>query len=500
MTGKKQRFLSMKSSIKGSKNTIYRSGRQKSTSKLAGIDPFFAFGYNDPAMRESGWERWRRLAALGIVLFLAPRLDAQEAGFSYFTLDNGLRVILQEKRDRPLSGITLAVDAGAPSEPAGRVHLLEHLLLFGATRESGGPARLDSLRAHGALVNAHTDSDLMTFECACPAAETGWTLEQLRQQAFMARLDAGCLETEKRIIQEEIAQVGDDPGIVGQLQALRLLFGDHAYARPVEGEAETVGTASLEEMERLRNRLMQPKNCVLAVVGDFTVAAMEPLVRQNWNGPGSSPTTDVTHPPPPPPLARSVDIDRLMDVQQSHLFIAWRAPGFNDPDRVPFDLLVHILGRGLNPLLSGFLRDPRHPVERVEMSYFPMRRAGAVLLHLTLPERSIRSVKTEISRFFGAFRSINFTPRDVLPQYSMYVTDLLESARNQMAIGNDLFRESAQNLATGLARFFLLNENSLPANVRESAEKVNSGDLRRMAGAYFTGKKWVSVAVVPVER
>ena len=70
---------------------------------------------------------------------------AAAPGYAYFTLDNGLQVLLQEKHDLPVTGITLAVNLGIKDETeasSGYTHLLEHMLLFGSSAEASGDARL----------------------------------------------------------------------------------------------------------------------------------------------------------------------------------------------------------------------------------------------------------------------------------------------------------------------------------------------------------------------
>ena len=90
----------------------------------------------------------------------ALRLAGNRAGgqtprtpvYSYFVLDNGLQVLLQEKHDLPLTGITLAVNLGIKDEAedsSGYTHLLEHMLLFGSSAEAVGrrpPGRISQPR------------------------------------------------------------------------------------------------------------------------------------------------------------------------------------------------------------------------------------------------------------------------------------------------------------------------------------------------------------------
>lgn len=443
------------------------------------------------------------LAALTALLPLAAAAAEPPPASAYFTLDNGLQVLLQEKRGPGLVAITLAVDIGTKDETdatSGYAHLLEHLLLFGGGSD-GSEARLAELRRHGAAHNAHTDHDLMTFEISCPAAEGAWALERAREAVFSWHPDPALLEGEKQVIAEEILQLRDDPDRLGRLMIMEQLFAGHAYGRPVYGDGAAVRAATVESVEAFCRPRLAPGRCALAVVGDFVLAETEAQVRRVWGAlPAGGPETlRVAEPADAGRLEKGSERRIELDVSESHLFIAWRAPGFNDELRLPFTLLAYVLGRGLNPVLGAVLRGGRQLVDRVDMSYLPMRHGGMAVLHAVLPERNLRSAAAEVATFLSRIGAFKFSRQDVLPQYRAFMPDYLESAKCQMAYGDGAFRESTLNLSTAAARFLLLNRASAGESYLESVEKVDAGDLRRAAGRVLSGKKWALLAIAPLE-
>jgi predicted nucleic acid-binding OB-fold protein len=80
----------------------------------------------------------------------------------------------------------------------------------------------------------------------------------------------------------------------------------------------------------------------------------------------------------------------------------------------------------------------------------------------------------------------------------MYVLDYLESARNQMEYGDANFREGTLNLSLACSRFLLLNRAPVKGSYLDSVDKVSSNDLRRAAGKFLSGKKWVMLAIKPL--
>jgi zinc protease len=440
------------------------------------------------------------LAWLTVAPVLAAAASPQRPASVFFVLDNGLQVLLQEKHDLPLTAMALAIDLGTKDETdetSGYTHLLEHMLLFGAGTGSDSEARLAELRGHGVEHNAHTDHDLMTFEVSCPVAEGTWALEQMRQTVFFGRLNPRLLEREKGIIKEEILQLRDNPAILGQLLVMERLFAGHPYGRPVYGDGSAIQAATIDQLQAFCAPRLMPDRCALSVIGDFTLALMEAEVRRNWGGLAKGPASAASI-PAARPLEKNSEQQIQLDIQESHLFIGWRAPDFNHEQRLPFTLLKYILGHGLSPLLNEVLRGSRQLVERVDMSYSPMRSGGMAVLHLMLKEKDLRSARSEVASFLSKINSFNFSKEDVLPQYRMYMPDYLESARNQMEYGSGSFRESALHLVVASARFLLLNRNPIAGSYLENVEKVSSSDLRRAAGKFLSGKKWVVLAITPM--
>ena len=463
------------------------------------FSPFLC--YNNPmSMRIRAALSACVLAAAALGGGSAPNTEADRPASAQFILGNGLHVMLQEKRDLPLTGIALAIDLGTKDETdetIGYAHLLEHMLLFGPGSEADGGARLAELRGHGVDCNAHTDHDLMTFEVSCPGGESAWALERLRRTVFAGRLDPGQLEREKRVIGEEILQLRDDPDHLGLSLVMEQLFAAHPYGRPVYGDGGSIRAATADRLQAFCAPRLVPGRCALAVIGDFALAEMEGEIRRLWGGMARLETAaaDV---PEVGSFGKNSERRIALDLQESHLFIGWRAPGFNHEQRLAFTLLTHILGRGLNPLLGGVLRGSRKQAIRFEMRYFPMRGGGMALLHLTLDEKDIRRARREVAPFLSRIHAFNFSKEDVRSENQMYMLDYLGSAKNQMAYDSENFRESRANLSAASARYLLLTRNSA-APPRESVEEVNSSDLRRAAGGYLAGKKCAVVVITPLK-
>jgi predicted Zn-dependent peptidase len=373
------------------------------------------------------------------------------------------------------------------------------MLLFGSSAEADGDTRLAEFRSHGIAANAHTDHDLMTFDVSCPASDSAWALTDLRQAVFNNRMDPQRLESEKRIILEEILQLRDNPQYLGRLLLMQKLFAGHPYGRSPFGDGSAISKATGEGLQVFGRRFLIPGRCALSVIGDFVLTDMERQVRESWGvlEKGNTNTTVIS---PVNRLEKNIDQQVELDLSESHLFLGWWAPDFNHEHRLALSLLTYVLGRGLNPLFNAVLRGERLLVEQLDMSYIPMYHGGMIVLHMILKEKNIPSAKNEIARFLSRISSFNFSKEDYQVIYQSYVFDYLESAKNQMTYDSGNFAESALSLSNASARFLLLNRNQINGSYLENVEKIKSSDLRRVAGKYLSGKKLVVLSIVPLRK
>jgi predicted Zn-dependent peptidase len=416
-------------------------------------------------------------------------------------LDNGLRIAFQEKTGPPLAAIVLAVDIGAKDgedAAGGQVHLLEHLLLFGGSSQRPLAGKIAAIRRLGAQFNAHTDHDLMTFEIVLPVTELASGLQILKETVFENHFSEAELQQEKRIIGTEIAQIQDDPWRLGPTVVLQELFAGHPYARPLSGTEAAVSAVSAETIRTLYRRHFSAGNSALAVVGPLDSRQAEAHVRAIFAAvPGGEPLQRSL--PPLPPLKKNRVLARQLDIEQSHLFFAFRAPGYNHPDRQILNVLNQILGGGLNPMLSGIFRNGQRVVDGLDLKYFALAQGGALVIHLITAPANGQYLKNQLSKRLGRLPAFCFSKSDFPGAQQFAALDFLEGARNQLRWSGEAFKEASLNMASSIARYLLLHKESAAGEpaVKE-IEAISSNDLRRIGDRYLSGEKFVCLTIAPM--
>ncbi|HRG11606.1 MAG TPA: insulinase family protein, partial [Cyclobacteriaceae bacterium] len=124
----------------------------------------------------------------------------------YYTLNNGLQVIVHEDPTVQIAVMNILYDVGSRDErpdKTGFAHLFEHLMF-------GGSANIASydepLQVVGGENNAFTNTDITNYYLTLPASnlETGFWLESDRMLSLS--FDPQVLEVQRKVVIEEFKQ------------------------------------------------------------------------------------------------------------------------------------------------------------------------------------------------------------------------------------------------------------------------------------------------------
>jgi zinc protease len=185
-------------------------------------------------------------------------------------LDNGLHVCVLTNRQAPIVTSALWYRAGTRDEPAGHggiAHFLEHMMFKGSAHFAGGEIDRRT-QALGGDNNAFTSHDATAYYFNLAADR--WRLALAIEADRMAglTLDPVEVESERRVILEEIAMYEAEPWDALEERVLAALFGAHPYARPVLGTRPELLATGRDDLAAFHASAYRPSNAVLVVAGD----------------------------------------------------------------------------------------------------------------------------------------------------------------------------------------------------------------------------------------
>ncbi len=187
-----------------------------------------------------------------------------------------------------------------------------------------------------------------------------------------------------------------------------------------------------------------------------------------------------------------------MDVKEAYLAIGCVGPDYGHDDRYAVELLVEILGRGVNPMLNSALRARRDLVQTVSMSYVPLKYGGIVMAIFTLDPKDVRMARSEALGFLKRARELNFSASDYSGEERTFAYDFLKAAGNQIRFSARRGAESGLMLAGAVARHIILGGgDGNGKDFMKEIDRVSSSDLREAAAEYFSKGDSVVVAIVP---
>ncbi len=366
------------------------------------------------------------------------RLTISRSSAVKFTLDNGLKVVLEPVPNHPLVAALVAYEAGAAHDPPGHsglAHLVEHLT-FRGSRHLPGQGSFERLESVGSRWNGATSTDLAVYYAVVPAEHFALPLwiESERMAFTLERFNQRNLELEQQRVRKELLQRGSiDPTF--NLFINQALYSEgHPYRRTKE-QVDDVLAATLTDASWFFQSHYRPDNAYLVLVGGFPSRTASEVRRY---------FSPIVNPPGPAPRPRArrreFTTRETLVVRQpvyvdNHLVMVFPAPDPGSDDSPAFELALALLEGGGPWSLEKALVRTTALAESVEVALVPgklgsIARISAQLRHGVPIERAEAVLEEQLAKL-GRFGD-ETTLRDVRTALTVSamtrLSDPLESA------------------------------------------------------------------------
>ena len=314
-------------------------------------------------------------------------------------LGNGVVLITQEHRAADIVALQVWMRVGgrdeAPDE-LGLSHYLEHMLFKGTpTRPPGSIDR--EIEGLGGSSNAFTSYDFTHYDVVVPAAHVKAAMELLADIIVNASFVPAELESEKKVVFEEMNLTEDDPEKFLGRRLSEVAYRGHPYGRPILGTREFIQALDRARLDAYYKKHYVPKNMTLVVIGPVTAAQVRPLAQATFGrltGPPSA------RPPasPLPSMAGGRRDDLSRPEQQAYLGLAWQAAATQlaAEDIPAIDLLSYILGDGPSSRLNQTIREEKNLVQAIEATYVTREQSGTVSVTARLDPKNLDAAEAAI--------------------------------------------------------------------------------------------------------
>jgi len=409
------------------------------------------------------------------------------------TLDNGLRVVMNQDHTVPTVAISVYYDVGSRNESKGRsgfAHLFEHMMFQGSANVGKGE-HFSLIINRGGSANGTTSGDRTNYFETLPSNELalGLWLEADRMRSLAVTQDN--FENQRMTVMEERRQrIDNQPYVPSMLRINELAYGEYwPYAHSTIGDMQDLIDAPLEAVQEFFETYYAPNNAVLSISGDFNPDEAMQLVKQYFGDIPPKPTPPFEAPPAPVQTVERTETMYDPNATLPAFHLAYHIPPSRTPDHYALEMLGLILGDGESSRLYQRLVKREEVCQEVAVGTDDRRgpdlfSAWGVMASGHPPEAAQAIIYEELQSI--AKRGV--TERE------------LEKAKNRVSAAFVFGLQSNMARSQQLAEFELYwgNANLLKLEL-DYYLAVTADDIQRVAGQYFDASNRTVLDVLPGE-
>lgn len=232
-----------------------------------------------------------------------------------FTLDNGLRVVLDRDDSIPVVSMAVYYDVGSRNERddrTGFAHLFEHMMFQGSENVPKA-GHFQYIMKAGGTMNGTTSSERTNYYETLPADQLplGLWLESDRMRSLAVTQEN--LDNQREAVKEE-KRLRYDNQPYGQIFDLisSMIYKNNANSHSTIGSMEHLDAASVEDVQEFFRIYYAPNNAVLVLSGAFDPKTARELIEKFFG--------DIPSQPAPP----AIDVEEPVEVASN--YSEWQDP------------------------------------------------------------------------------------------------------------------------------------------------------------------------------
>lgn len=299
-------------------------------------------------------------ALLTAALLTLAALPARAIDIQQTTSPGGIKAWLVEDHSIPFTALSILFRGGASMDAEGKRGAVN---LMAATLEEGAgdldaTAFATAVEGLGARFSFDADDDAVSVSARMLTENRDEAAGLLRLALTEPRFVEADVDRVRAQVQAIIRREATDPQSIAAKEMSRQAWGDHPYATPTHGTAESVAALTPEDLRAAKDRVLARDRVIVAAAGDITAEALGALVDSIL---GDLPTQASAPLPPEARLALTGGVT-VVDWDSPQTVVSFATAGLpmDDPDYFAAFVANHILGGGgFSSRLMDELREQR---------------------------------------------------------------------------------------------------------------------------------------------
>ncbi|HET6986700.1 MAG TPA: pitrilysin family protein [Kribbella sp.] len=334
-------------------------------------------------------------------------------------LPSGLRVVSQSVPGFRSVTFGVWVGVGSRDEPdqlAGATHFLEHLLFKGTERRDALEISA-AIDAVGGEMNAFTGKEYTCYYARVLDSDLPLAVDVICDMITSATLTSVDVESERDVIDEEIAMHADETSDHIHDLFAEQLWGQSPLGRSITGSPESVASLSRQQVVGWYRRRYRPSNIVVSVAGNVDHTDVVRLVRKaferHWVTTAAEPAPVRLPAGKPVPTYGGVRVHHR-DVEQAHMVLGMPGLVRSDERRYVAGVLHGIVGGGMSSRLFQEVREKRGLAYSVFTFGSAYADSGMVGVYAGCLPKKATEVLDVIRAELESIASGNITPDELL--------------------------------------------------------------------------------------
>lgn len=274
---------------------------------------------------------------------------------TYYTLPNGLRVVLSQEKSAPITTVAVYYNIGFRIEPRDRTgfaHLFEHLM-FQGSKNMGKMEYIRLVESNGGVLNGSTRFDFTNYFAVVPSNKLETLLWAEADRMRGLDITQENLKNQQGVVGNEVKvnvlnqPYGGFPWIDLPMAAFTNWYNSHNFY----GDLKDIEAATLEDAKTFFDKYYSPKNAVLVVVGDFEEKQAKAWITKYFaNIPAQTPDKQPDISEPRQEKEKTVTkVDKLAN--RPAIAFGYQMPKRGTPEYYAMGLIDQIMVKGEDSLL-----------------------------------------------------------------------------------------------------------------------------------------------------
>ncbi|MBX2843938.1 MAG: insulinase family protein [Flammeovirgaceae bacterium] len=318
--------------------------------------------------------------------------------FEEYTFPNGIRVLHKQVENTKIAHCGFILNIGSRDEKphqVGIAHFWEHMA-FKGTKKRKAYHILNRLDSVGGEVNAYTTKEKICFYASLLDEHFEKSVDLLSDITFNSIFPAKEIEKERSVILEEMSMYKDDPSDAIQDEFDEVVFGDHPLGYNILGTKDSVKKFTKTDFDNFIRENLDTEQVILSSVSKLPFKKVIKIVGKYL---GDIPRLKANknrevfkgHP--------VQHIIKTKQISQSHCAIGTTSFPQDHPNRIPFFMLVNLLGGpGMNSRLNLAIREKYGFVYGIDAGVTSFQDTGLFAIHFATEAETLKRCRSLVNK------------------------------------------------------------------------------------------------------